>query len=116
MTHEKEWCYGPAWSEDGARILFFSGGGVYSVSIAGGQPQLLLACMSRGAIAPGGKAIAGFVRDANDRAQLAVSSPAGAPLRTYTHEALATVALNELSSSVAFSPDGATLGLISDEA
>src|SRR6185369_7716512 len=44
------------------------------------------------------------------------STPVGAPLRVYTHPSLAAVALNELSSSIAFTRDGRALGLIADEA
>jgi TolB protein len=116
MTHQKDWCYGPAWSEDGAHIFFQSGGSLYSVAVAGGQPQRLLTGVSRAAISSDGRSLATIERGADGRAQLAFSTPIGAPLRVYAHPSLAAVALNELSSSIAFTQDGRALGLIADEA
>jgi len=114
MTHRKTWCYSPAWSEDGTRIYFLSEGGLYSVAVAGGQPQLVLSGVSRGAVSPDGTALATVVRDATGRTQLAFSSPLGAPLRPYTHAAIAGLEMDELSSSLslAFTQDGRYLGLI----
>ena len=116
MTHQKDWCYWPAWSEDGAHIFFQSGGSLYSVAVAGGQPQRLLTGVSRAAISSDGRSLATIERGADGRAQLAFSTPIGAPLRVYAHPSLAAVALNELSSSIAFTQDGRALGLIADEA
>lgn len=114
MTHQKAFCYSPAWSEDGARIYFLSMGGLYSVSVAGGQPQLVLEGFSKAAVSPDGKSLAVLRRDADGRNQLALSLPLGAPLRPYRHPAIASLTLEEIASSLGFTRDGRYLGVISD--
>ena len=114
MTHLKSWCYSPAWSEDGTGVYFVSSGGLYSVAVAGGQPQLVLSGFSHAAVSPNGKSLAVLGRDDGGRSQLAFSSPLGAPLRPYTHPAVASLTLDERSSSLAFTRDGRYLGLIAD--
>jgi Tol biopolymer transport system component/predicted Ser/Thr protein kinase len=114
MTHQKAFCYSPAWSEDGTRIYFLSMGGLYSVSVAGGQRQLVLEGFSKAAVSPDGKSLAVLRRDADGRNELALSLPLGAPLRPYRHPAIASLTLEENSSSLAFTRDGRYLGVISD--
>lgn len=114
MTHQKAFCYSPAWSEDGTRIYFLSVGGLYSVSVAGGQRQLVLEGFSKAAVSPDGKSLAVLRRDADGRNELALSLPLGAPLRPYRHPAIASLTLEENSSSLAFTRDGRYLGVISD--
>jgi Tol biopolymer transport system component len=114
MTHQKTWCYSPAWSEDGTRIYFLSGEALYSVAVAGGQPNLVLSGFSRAVVSPDGKSLATLARDADGRSRLALSSPLGAPLRPYPHPAVANLVLDERSSSFAFTRDGRHLGLIAD--
>ncbi len=112
MTRQRSWCHSPFWSGDGTRIYFLSGGGLYSVALAGGQPQLVLSGFSRAAISPDGKSLAVLRRDATGRGQLALSSPVGAPLRPYTDPAIHGLVLNEQASSFAFTRDGRSLGVI----
>ncbi|MDQ6706540.1 MAG: protein kinase, partial [Acidobacteriota bacterium] len=114
MTHQKTWCYSPAWSEDGTRIYFLSGEALYSVAVAGGPPNLVLSGFSRAVVSPDGKSMAALARDADGRSRLALSSPVGAALRPYTHPAIANLTLDERSSSFAFTRDGRNLGLIAD--
>jgi len=114
MTHQRTWCYSPFWSEDGTRIYFQNAGGLYSVAVAGGQPQAVLTGFSRAAGSPDGKSLAVFRRDATGRVQLALSSPVGTPLRPYTRPAISNLTLDEKASSFAFTRDGRYLGLIAD--
>jgi Tol biopolymer transport system component len=112
MTHQRTWCHSPFWSGDGTRIYFLSGGGLYSVAVAGGQPQLVSSGFSHAAISPDGKSLAVLRRNAAGRGQLALSSPVGAPLRPYTDPAIDGLVLNEQASSFAFTRDGRYLGVI----
>ena len=114
MTNQKSWCYNPAWSDDGTRIYFLSAGGLHSVSVAGGQSQLVLSGFSKAAVSPDGKSLAVLSRDADGRNKLAFSLPLGAPLRPYQHPAIANLVLEGTSSSLAFTRDGRYLGVISD--
>ncbi|MBV8902263.1 MAG: serine/threonine-protein kinase [Acidobacteriia bacterium] len=114
MTHQKSWCYRPAWSEDGTLIYFLSAEGLWSIAVAGGQPHLVLTGFSVAAVSPEGKSLAVLRRDAGGRAQIALSSPVGTPLRPYTNLAIAGLTLDEKSSSFAFTRDGRYLGVIAD--
>lgn len=114
MTHEHSWCYSPAWSDDGTHIYFLSAGGLHSVSVAGGQPQLVLNGFSKATVSPDGKSVAVLRRGTDGLNELAFSSPVGAPLRTYRHQQIANLDLEENASSFAFSRDSRYLGVISD--
>ena len=114
MTHQKAWCYSPSWSPDGTHIYFLSAAGLYSIAVAGGQPQLVSTGFSLASLSPDGKSLAAIVGGANERIRLAFSSPPGTPLKPYTHPLISNLNLTDVSSSFAFTRDSKNLGLIGD--
>ena len=111
-----------AWSPDGARIYFkemddFSRrrpGALYSVSRAGGQPELVLkdsGFVQSFDLSPDGKALALWrapkAADGSVRGSVWISSPPGAELHEYTPAPFAVPA--DLGTVMRFSPDGKLL-------
>ena len=84
---------------------------LWSIGAAGGTPQVVIENATRGAISPDGRTLA-FLRDEEGAdivgtSALWLSSPVGAEPRRY--EQFDPLRINE--GALAFSPDGATLGL-----
>jgi len=107
----------PIWSPEGNRIFFLGGQptGLWSVGLAGGEPQKVFPGLSVVAadLSKDGKAFAmwRFTRqEKKTSASLWISSPAGAPLRLY-QPAPFEVAGTYTGTSIRFSPDGAHIGL-----
>ena len=108
-------CKHPFWSPDGKRIYYVSLArdreSLWSIGAAGGTPQVVIENASRGAISPDGRTLA-FLRDEEGAdivgaSALWLSSPVAAePMR---YEPLDPLRINE--AALAFSPDGASLGL-----
>src|SRR5262249_6142711 len=80
-------CALPAWSPDGTRIYFAKMGSVYSVSRAGGQPELVLAGTRFFDLSPDGRALAVWravkSADGGIRGSVWISSPPGAEPREF---------------------------------
>jgi Tol biopolymer transport system component len=107
-------CRYPFWSHDGKRIYYASLArereSIWSVSAAGGTPQVVVENASRGAIAPDGATIA-FLRDEQPADIVGASalwfSHAGGVETRYEpfHH------LRFVEAALSFSPDGRTLGV-----
>jgi Tol biopolymer transport system component/DNA-binding winged helix-turn-helix (wHTH) protein len=100
-----------AWSPDGTRIYFRKPGGIYTVSGAGGEPELVFkdtAFIASIDLSPNGKSLAIWraprSADGKVRGSLWISSPPGAQPREYTPVPVAVPAA--LSAIIRFSPDG----------
>jgi eukaryotic-like serine/threonine-protein kinase len=107
----------PIWSPDGSRIYFVGArpGRLWSVSVAGGEPQEVFPNTSVAAadLSKDGKAFAlwRIIRqEKKTSASVWISSPAGAPPRLY-QPAPFEVEAGYNGTSIRFSPDGAHIGL-----
>ncbi len=107
----------PIWSPDGSRIYFVGArpGRLWSVSVAGGEPQEVFpnTPVSAAALSVDGKAFAlwRIIRqEKKASASLWISSPAGAPPHPY-RPAPFEVDAGYTGTSIRFSPDGAHIGL-----
>lgn len=104
-----------AWSSDGARIYFDGKCGIYSVSRAGGQPELVLAgTYAAFNPSPDGKALALWrtttAAGGSDHGSVWISSPPGAEPREYTPAPFSTEGGLGLPF-LQFSPNGKLLYL-----
>jgi len=112
-------CREPFWSQDGTRLYYISQArdreGLYSISTASGEPEIVMEDVSSAALSPDGKTLA-FFRE-NDQTQtsktlwlssLEGSPPtASAPVR-YAKPFATTSSIGE--GTLHFSPDGSKLG------
>jgi eukaryotic-like serine/threonine-protein kinase len=107
-------CRYPFWSPDGKRIYYVSlareRDSIWSVSAAGGTPQVVIENAASGAIAPNGRTIA-FLRDEQPgdivgASALWFSNEPGTETR---YESFGD--LRFIEGALAFSPDGASLGV-----
>jgi Tol biopolymer transport system component len=107
----------PFWSPDGTRIYFHSLArdkeALWSISPAGGQPELVVEGAARAAISPDGQRLA-VLRDesiSDVRLTLWFSSPPGAEPKRYTRPPFDK---ENFGSLMRFSPDGSRLLIWSD--
>src|SRR5262249_42968872 len=117
ITHTSEGVIPIAWSPDSRRVIFFRDdppGGLWSVSVAGGEPQPFL----RGniaypvAVSPDLKPVATIRRGDDHLYSVWISSPPGTPFRRYTPDPVHSHALYNTPPALRFSPDGKKLLLI----
>jgi Tol biopolymer transport system component len=115
VTHARFDCREPFWSPDGTRIYYISlardRDGLWSISAAGGAPELVMENTVNATLSPDGKTLA-FLRDAgtdfSGQATLWFSSPPGTPPTQYVREPLGTQRFSE--GVLHFSPDSLMLG------
>jgi eukaryotic-like serine/threonine-protein kinase len=107
----------PIWSPDGSRIYFVGArpGRLWSVSVAGGEPQGVFpnTPVAAAALSPDGKVFALWriiSQEKKTTASLWISSPAGASPHQY-QPAPFEVDAGYTGTSIRFSPDGAYIGL-----
>jgi Tol biopolymer transport system component len=125
VTHAAFDCKYPFWSPDGRRIYYVSlarrSESIWSIGAAGGTPQVTVEDAIRGALSPDGRTLA-FLRDESENdivsaTALWLSTPSGsAPWSSDAVEMAASkyAGLGNtrfVEGFMAFSPDGATLGL-----
>jgi Tol biopolymer transport system component len=118
-------CRHPFWSADGKRLYYVSLArhreSIWSISAAGGTPQVAIENAVRGAMSPDGRTLA-FLRDEQSgdivgASTLWLATPGDTgPWPSETIEAVATRYnafgdLRIIEGALAFSPDGRTLGL-----
>jgi len=103
----------PFWSADGTRIFYSTGGGLWSVGVLGGQPQLLLEAPSPSAAGQrNGTALAILHGVGGDRRLWIAATPASQPVpyRTAPFPEKFT-----RSDSVDFSPDGSKIAVLVEQ-
>jgi serine/threonine protein kinase len=115
LTHTPYDAKHPFWSPDGKRIYYVSLAqdreSIWSVSAAGGTPQIVMENASRGALSPDGRTLA-FLRDDQGAdivgaSALWLSTPVGAePAKYEPFDSLRFV-----EGVLSFSPDGRLLGV-----
>ena len=106
-------CRNPMWSADGSRVYYISLAGsqdsLWSVSSAGGNPQMELRDVAVATLSPDGQALV-FLRDEGAfHMTLWRSSPVGLPPVTFAADWAGQAA--EGVSTLRFSPDGTKIGL-----
>jgi eukaryotic-like serine/threonine-protein kinase len=120
LTHHAEPCLRPQWSADGAKVYYETGGAtnntvLWSVAVAGGEPEKLFDHMADFAISPTGSTMAISQTDSRGQLSLSFSSPPGAPPKRYDKppfdRGIATTGLPYLH----FTDDGTVLGLVGSE-
>jgi Tol biopolymer transport system component len=113
VTHERFDCRDPFWSPDGTRIYYVSlardRDGLYSISAAGGEHELVLDDVYRAALSPDGKTLAFFRDSGVADLKLWLSSPPGSPAVPYTRPPF--IGEGYVEGTLHFSPDGSKLGV-----
>jgi eukaryotic-like serine/threonine-protein kinase len=112
-------CREPFWSQDGTRLYYISQArdreGLYSISTASGEPEIVMEDVSSAALSPDGKTLA-FFRE-NDDSQtrktlwlsaLQGSPPTASPPSRYAKSFAPDIQIGE--GTLHFSPDGTKLG------
>ena len=115
LTRTRFDCTLPFWAPDQTRIYYISQArtqdGLWSISAAGGLPELVMENVTRAAISPDGRTLA-LIRSA-DLAEgtnsLWLASPAGSPPALYSRAPFGDLRL--VDAVIRFSPDGSKLGL-----
>ena len=106
-------CRDPFWSPDGSRLFYISLAreteGLWSISAAGGAPELVVENVNAAAVSPDGKTLA-FFRDSEESgSRLWLSSPPGAPPVQYTRPPFGT-RRGFVQATLHFAPDGSKIG------
>jgi len=113
VTHGGFDCQDPFWSPDGTRLYYVSlardRDGLWSISAAGGEPEIVMENVSSAALSPDGRTLA-FLRNAEEGwgLKLFMSSPPGSP--PVPHPQASFVPGGTTRVTIHFSPDGSRLG------
>jgi Tol biopolymer transport system component/predicted Ser/Thr protein kinase len=88
LTRHAQSCLGPQWSADGTRVYYEAGGAVpdyelWSVAVAGGEPEKLSDHVAGFAVSPIGNTVAVAQTDQRGHLSVAFSTPPGAPAQRY---------------------------------
>ena len=114
ITHAPYDCRYPFWSHDGKRIYYASLArereSIWSVSAAGGTPQVVVENASRGAVAPDGTTIA-FLRDEQPTDIVGASALWFSRERGIETRYAPFDHLRFVEAALSFSPDGTMLGV-----
>jgi len=109
VTHAPTDRANPFWSPDGARIYHNAEGHLWSVSAAGGEPQLVLKDADVATISPDGRVLA-FLRGANPNRSLWIAATDRLDARRY--ETAPFPATFTWARTIDFSPDGAHIAVL----
>jgi serine/threonine protein kinase len=113
VTHTQFHCTDPFWSPDGTRLYYTSlardRDGLWSISAAGGEPELVMEDAYRAALSPDGKTLAFFRGGRLGQLRLLMSSPPGSPPVPYARPPFGG-GPGYVEATVHFSPDGSKLG------
>jgi serine/threonine protein kinase len=115
LTHSVQDCVAPFWLPDGSEIYYISVAGdrdaIWSIGTAGGKARVVLQNVAAAALSPENKMLA-FLREQDEPGgssfRLWLASPPSAPPHAYLTGDFAHRMFE--SGSLAFSPDGLTLG------
>ena len=117
VTHARFYCRDPFWSPDGTRLYYNSlardRDGLWSISAAGGEPELVMENVTSASLSPDAKTLAFFrAEDEHDSLvqNLWLSSPPGSPPAQYTRGPFGP-RLAFGPATLGFSPDGSKLGV-----
>ena len=118
VTHSRFDCKDPFWSPDGTRVYYIAlareRDGLWSITSAGGEPELVMENVSRAALSPDGRTLAFFRAAGNDIAglhQLWLSSPPTSQPVQYTRPPFGARRGYSDATMLHFSPDGSKLGV-----
>jgi serine/threonine protein kinase len=120
VTHARFDCRDPFWSPDGERIYYIAlareRDGLWSITSAGGEPELVMENVYHAALSPSGNTLA-FFRGAGEEGDryglqtLWVASPPSSPPVQYARPPFGTRRGYSDETSIHFSPDGSKLGV-----
>src|SRR5262245_30368578 len=112
VTHGGFDSHDPFWSPDGTRLYYLAlardRDGLWSISAAGGLPEIVMEDVSSASLSPDGKTLAFFRSSDDGKPRLFLSSPPGSPPVPYPHGPL--VGDGETLATIHFSPDGSRIG------
>jgi Tol biopolymer transport system component len=113
VTRRQFDCRDPFWSPDGTRLYFTSPArdrdGLYSISVAGGDPELVVEDVYRADVSPDGKTLAFFRDRGVGQLALFLASPIDSEPKPYTQQPFARES-GYVEANLHFSPDGTKLG------
>jgi Tol biopolymer transport system component len=113
VTHARFSCRDPFWSPDGARLFYISLAreteGLWSISAAGGEPELAVEDVNAADLSPDGKTLAFFRESAENGWKLWLASPPGSSPVAYSRAPFSE-RRGFVQATIHFSPDGSKLG------
>jgi Tol biopolymer transport system component len=112
VTHGRFDCLDPFWSTDGTRLYYVSlardRDGLWSISAAGGLPEIVMEDVGSASLSPDGKTLAFFRNPEEGDLKLYLSSPPGSSPVPYPPSSFARTGVTR--ATIHFSPDGSRLG------
>jgi Tol biopolymer transport system component len=112
VTHGSFDSHDPFWSPDGTRLYYLSlardRDGLWSISAAGGLPEIVMEDVNSASLSPDGKTLAFFRSPEDGKPRLFLSSPPGSSPVAYPRGSL--VGDGETLATIHFSPDGSKMG------
>lgn len=112
VTHGRFDCLDPFWSADGTRLYYVSlardRDGLWSISAAGGLPEIVMEDVGSASLSPDGKTLAFFRNPEGGDLKLYLSSPPGSSPVPYPPSSFARTGVSR--ATIHFSPDGSRLG------
>jgi serine/threonine protein kinase len=120
ITRQEASCYSPFWSADSTRIYYIVNRGsranmdLWSIGVAGGQPQKVLDGILEASLSPDGRSLAVLEREPGGLYRLSFSSPPGAKPQAYGREPVSRMRSVIFGSYIRFSPEGRDLGFFTN--
>ena len=114
ITRQDTSCFYPFWSADGTHIFYHSDENLWSISVAGGQPEKILDGVLNTQLSPDGRTLALMARQPGGLYRLAFSSPPGTPPQPYSGEPVASMRSTNVGTVLRFTRDGRYVGFYTD--